>query len=293
MLTYRSFNHESDYNIMKHIVQQNCVQKGTEYPRYHIGYLDFERYLYDENSELVKKCTSFIMIEEREIGFLIAEKDEFTIVMLVGYESHIEETLNFVEHNCYDEKTPLITDTLSKNVYFTKALEKLGYIKQASYRFSGLCDLKHLRPAGQRDDGYHVRPLRNEDISQVLKLFSLAAGGLITTHSKYKAMMGTKGYSNALDLVVETPAGGIAAYCTLWYDPLSKIAAIEPIACTPDHRKKGLSKHLLLVGMNKLKIRGCTHMYVGTGGGNVASQALYKSVGFVECGKKHEWKKPL
>jgi ribosomal protein S18 acetylase RimI-like enzyme len=49
----------------------------------------------------------------------------------------------------------------------------------------------------------------------------------------------------------------------------------------------------LLYGMNLLKERGTKYIYVGTGGNNVASQALYKGVGFLEYGINYEWQKTL
>jgi len=42
-----------------------------------------------------------------------------------------------------------------------------------------------------------------------------------------------------------------------------------------------------------MKEHGTNFAYVGTGEKNVASQVLYSSVGFIEHGKKFEWKKNL
>ena len=52
-------------------------------------------------------------------------------------------------------------------------------------------------------------------------------------------------------------------------------------------------KSTLLYGMNMLKERGTRYIYVGTGGKNIASQTLYKSVGFLEYGEDCEWQKTL
>jgi predicted GNAT family acetyltransferase len=79
----------------------------------------------------------------------------------------------------------------------------------------------------------------------------------------------------------------------VWDDPVSKTAILEPVACVEEHRRKGIMKGTLLYGMNKLKDRRTKYIYVGTGGMNAASQALYKSVGFIEYGKNCEWEKTL
>ena len=48
MLSYRKFDKESDYNIMRRIVQQNCLQIGHLYPQLHVGNLDFDRFACEE-----------------------------------------------------------------------------------------------------------------------------------------------------------------------------------------------------------------------------------------------------
>jgi len=62
--------------------------------------------------------------------------------------------------------------------------------------------------------------------------------------------MNSPSYRDALDLVVETDNAEIIAYCTLWDDPVSKIAILEPVACVREYRRKGIMKSTLLYGMN-------------------------------------------
>ena len=44
MLSYRKFDKEIDYDIMRGIVRDNCLRTGHLYPQLHIGNLDFDRY---------------------------------------------------------------------------------------------------------------------------------------------------------------------------------------------------------------------------------------------------------
>ena len=57
MLSYRKFNKESDYNVMRRIVQNNCVKTGHLYPQLHVGNLDFERYAFEESPDILYKTT--------------------------------------------------------------------------------------------------------------------------------------------------------------------------------------------------------------------------------------------
>ena len=47
------------------------------------------------------------------------------------------------------------------------------------------------------------------------------------------------------------------------------------------------------IWMNLLKERGTKYIYAGTDGKNIASQALYRSVGFLKYGMKWEWQNTL
>jgi len=55
MLNYRKFNKESDYNIMRRIVQHNCLQTGHLYSQLHIGNLDFDRFGCEESQDIPYK----------------------------------------------------------------------------------------------------------------------------------------------------------------------------------------------------------------------------------------------
>ena len=105
--------------------------------------------------------------------------------------------------------------------------------------------------------------------------------------------MNSPSYCDAIDLVVQTDNSEIIAYCTIWDDPVSEVAILEPVACVAEHRRKGIMKSTLLYGMNLLKKRGTNYIFVGTGGKNIASQTLYNSVGFFKYGTEYEWQKTL
>lgn len=293
MLSYRKFEQESDYEVMRHIVQQNCIKTGHLHPQIHIGNLDFERFAFDETPDMIYQTTWFILMEQTEIGFVTAFDEEFFITLLCGMEHLTECILEFIEHNCYEPETVITTDANSEDVLLSRLLQTRGYQKTGKYRYYGICDLSRIPPNIAIPEGYAIRQTHKGDLSVRAELFGLATGGIGTTAERYGRMMNAPSYKDALDLVVVTEADEIVAYCTFWNDPISKIGILEPVACIEAHRRKGLSKSLLLYGMYMLKERGTKYMYVGTGGTNAASQALYNSVGFVGYGANLEWQKTL
>jgi len=293
MLSYRNFDKESDYNIMRRIVQYNCLQNGHLYPQLHIGNLDFERYVWEEDPEILYKNTWIVSDSKTEIGFITAGEDEFIITVLLDFQHLTQDILKYIEHNCYKQGATIAIEANSENKLLSSILEEEGYTKTGYFRFCGICDLSKISSYPPLPDGFNIRLTQKKDVAKRVELFGLATGGIGTTSERYERMMNSPSYGDAMDFVVQTHSGEIIAYCTIWDDPISKKGILEPIACVVEHRCKGIMKSALLYGMNLLKERGTNYIYVSTGGKNIASQALYKSVGFIEYGIDCEWQKTL
>jgi ribosomal protein S18 acetylase RimI-like enzyme len=293
MLSYRNFDKESDYNIMRRIVQQNCLQTGHLYPQLHIGNLDFERYVWEENPDILYKNTWIISDRKTEIGFITAGGDEFFITVLTDFQHLTQDILKYIENNCYKQGTTITTEANSNNKLLSSILEEQGYTKTDYFRFCGICDLSKIPLYPPLPDGFSIRLTQKKDVARRVELFGLATGGKETTLERYERMMNSPSYGDAMDFVVQTHNEEIIAYCTIWDDPISKIGILEPLACVAEYRRKGITKSVLLYGMNLLKERGTKYIYVGTGGNNIASQMLYRSVGFLEYGMDIEWQKTL
>lgn len=89
-------------------------------------------------------------------------------------------------------------------------------------------------------------------------------------------------YRRDLDLVVVTADGAIAAFCTIWFDDVTRSAYFEPVATVPAHQRRGLGKAVMTEGLSRLQRMGATMAFVG--GLTPAANALYRSV----MGPDHE-----
>jgi ribosomal protein S18 acetylase RimI-like enzyme len=83
-------------------------------------------------------------------------------------------------------------------------------------------------------------------------------------------------YRRDLDLVAIAPEGDIAAFCTIWFDDVTRSAYFEPVATVPDHQRRGLGKAVMTEGLRRLRRMGATTAFVG--GYSTAANALYRSV---------------
>ena len=70
------------------------------------------------------------------------------------------------------------------------------------------------------------------------------------------------------------PDGAFASYCGIWYEPVHRIAYMEPVATDPDYRRMGLGRAAVLEGVRRCGVEGATVAYVGTG------MHIYRSIGF-------------
>jgi GNAT superfamily N-acetyltransferase len=83
-------------------------------------------------------------------------------------------------------------------------------------------------------------------------------------------------YRRDLDLVAIAPDGAVTAFCTVWFDDVTRSACYEPVATVPAHQRRGLGRALLTEGLRRLQRMGALTAFVS--GYSPAANALYFSV---------------
>jgi mycothiol synthase len=92
----------------------------------------------------------------------------------------------------------------------------------------------------------------------------------------YRHIQSAPLYRRDLDIVAVADDGAIAAFCTAWFDDLTRTAYLEPVATVPAHRRRGLARAVMLEALRRLRRMGCRWAFVG--GYSVEANALYASV---------------
>ena len=87
-------------------------------------------------------------------------------------------------------------------------------------------------------------------------------------------------YRADLDLVVLDTADRPAAYGLFWLDPETATGLVEPMRTEEDHQRRGLARHVLTAGLNRLFDAGASRVKIAWKTDNPASSALYTEVGF-------------
>jgi GNAT superfamily N-acetyltransferase len=70
-------------------------------------------------------------------------------------------------------------------------------------------------------------------------------------------------YRQDLDLLVEAPDGQVAGYGLFWADPVTRVGLVEPMRTEEPHQRRGIARHILATGLDRLAALGCDRLKVG------------------------------
>jgi predicted N-acetyltransferase YhbS len=97
-------------------------------------------------------------------------------------------------------------------------------------------------------------------------------------------------YRPDLDLTVLAPGGEVAGYGLFWADPVTGVGLVEPMRTEDAFQHRGLARHVLTSGLDRLARAGCTRFKVGYSG--PAGHHLYLSTGFQQGATDHSYERP-
>ena len=87
-------------------------------------------------------------------------------------------------------------------------------------------------------------------------------------------------YDPTLDLLVVDDADGVAGYVLFWFDPVTNTGLVEPVRTEEGHERRGVARHILTTGIDRLARRGAERIKVNFQGDNPGARALYLGLGF-------------
>lgn len=103
----------------------------------------------------------------------------------------------------------------------------------------------------------------------------------------YKNIQRVPLYRRDLDIVAVAPDGELAAFCTVWFDDVTRTAVFEPVGTHPDHQKRGLGKAVMSEGLRRSQRLGAALATVSSY--SEGAHALYHSMGFTEFDLLEPW----
>jgi predicted N-acetyltransferase YhbS len=96
-------------------------------------------------------------------------------------------------------------------------------------------------------------------------------------------------YRRDLDLVAVAENGEHAAFCTVWFDDVTRTAVFEPVGTAPEHQRRGLGRAVMTEGLRRAQRLGATQAMVASYG--AAAHALYEAMGFTTFELFERWRR--
>ena len=149
------------------------------------------------------------------------------------------------------------------------------------------------RPRRELPAGYRIRAIAGTaELGARVEVHRAAFAPSRMTVDKYARLVGLPNYRFEDDLVVEAPDGALAAFALAWWDPVAQVGELEPVGTHPDHQRRGLGAALLDHALRRYADLGARLVQVFSDTANVASEALYPSVGFQRRAFHRRYRRP-
>jgi len=202
-----------------------------------------------------------------------------------------EEKLPKIKNN--DKKELIVwvnaADDLTKNLFTERGYSRSKFLAEYMRRrlFS-----KPI-PDSTTPSGYNVRALGDESELPARSWISWKAFHPEEPDEKYQGWEWYKNiqrvplYRRDLDIVVVAENGELAAFCTVWFDDVTRTAVFEPVGTHPHDQKRGLGKAVMSEGLRRAQRLGATQATVSSY--SVGAHALYESMGFTEVDLLEPW----
>jgi mycothiol synthase len=300
-ITFRPYQTEDDFWTMREFLRLVFLRNQRLEQSWHIARLDYARWHTCLNCANVS-LEDVAYLWEREgqlIAFLMPDGGPGEAHFCVHPELRTPE-LEKQMLDVAEEHLPKIKEGGSRKLYvWAPATDKIrqelfseqGYQKDDWPEYQWRRDLDQPLPDVTVPPGYTLRAL-GDGLELLERCYASGLGfhdGDIKSAVEnrddpgwYRNIQNAPLYRRDLDLVATAPDGAIAAFCTIWFDDVTRSAVFEPVATIPAHQKRGLGKALMTEGLHRLKRMGATRAFVG--GYSVGANALYRSV----MGPDHE-----
>lgn len=305
---FRPYQTEDDFWRMRQFLRQVFLLNDRRQRSWHVARLDYARW---------HVCLNCDNVRLEEVAFLWEADGEMVAMLMPDGgrgEAHLgvhptlrtqaleEEMISVAEKQLASVKQDGVhrltvwapeQDRLRQDL-----LSQHGYVKDNWSEYQWRRDLEDAIPEVHLPPGFTIRSL-GDGLELLERCYASGLGfhdGDIKVAVEnrddptwYRNIQTAPLYRRDLDLVAIAPNGAIAAFCTIWFDDVTRSAYFEPVATVPAYQKQGLGKALLTEGLRRLQRMGATRAFVC--GYSHAANALYKSVMSAEHDLYEPWVK--
>ena len=197
------------------------------------------------------------------------------------------EMLEWAEHETIKwlqrlgrEDEPIVLDVFGGDAQRIALLERRGYSRAGLAGTIATCQLSDAIPSPKYPRDFEIRATEGvKDAPQMVALINDSFDWRWAV-SDYQQVLQSPAFENAIEMVVVAPNNQFAATCIILPDEHNQMFMFENVGTSPQFRRMGLAKALLLTGMFSMKDQGFTLAQVPYRLNLDAAPRLYESVGF-------------
>jgi GNAT superfamily N-acetyltransferase len=301
--TMRNYQSEEDYWCIREFLREVSLLNSRHDFSWSLLRWDYWRWHVNENIFRLKldDVITLWQAEERIVAMLNPDHpgEAFFQIHPVHHGSELlSEMLDIAEQKLPNQKQDgtkeLIVWVNEKDDLHKTVLAQCGYVRS---RFAA----EHMRcrsfsqpiPDGTPPAGYTVRALGDE---RELPARSWLSWKVFHPEEPDEKYQGWEWYRNVqrvpiyrrdLDIVGVAADGELAAFCTVWFDDITRTSVFEPVGTHPDHQKRGLGKAVMSEGLRRAQRLGATLATVSSY--SKGAHALYESMGFTDVDILEPW----
>jgi len=216
---------------------------------------------------------------------------------LVGDPAHsdlIEPILDWAEARYRGKGTdqPLMIEALESNVVRCDLLKSRGYTLFPGYFIHRHKPLEPdvIEPVNL-PPGFSIRLIETDEDRRLYPIAVQSVFNRSATIEQDEFLKQAPSYTPELHLVVWSEQREIAAFCTVWIDPLNHYAEFEPVGTVPRFQKRGLGSALLAYAHNRLREKGCPLATVQSWSESIGANKVYQSAGLLPKDQQLNWVK--
>jgi predicted N-acetyltransferase YhbS len=293
--TNRHYDHDTDYEGVGRFLVRTYSTTGN-----HINWLQ-PRWEYMHYHPLVRNvdlASIGVWEADGEIVGVVHPEHHMGVVYFEIHPAHAHLKRDMLayaeEHLCVpkDGGRSIRVYINDNDAEFQAVAVGLGYGRHGGSEEMSLLAIPEPFPAIPLREGFKLKSLAEDnDLRKIHRVLWRGFGhGDVPPEDEIedrRFVQSAPNFRHDLTVVVEAPDGNFAAYCGMWYEPVHRIAYVEPVATDPDYRRMGLGRAAVLEGIRRCGEEGATVAYVGS------VLPIYIALGFRQIYNCSVWQREL
>lgn len=305
--THQAYQSEDDYWEFRQFLREIYLANQRDDSTWQVGRADYWRYFINvqiEHLNLAEHIFFWRNTNDKLVGAINSEDAENLFFQIHPAFRTIEletEMMTLAEARLgvigEDGTRKLTIWTQSTDTLRIELLTERGYVRGEYPEYQFQRNLNTPIPDVPLAEGYSIRALGAVDELPARSWLSWTAFHPDEPDSAYEGwdwyldVQRCPMYRRDLDLVVVAPDGELSAFCTVWFDDVTRTGMFEPVGTAPKHQKKGLGKAIMTEGLRRLQHLGATLACVG--GYSEGAKTLYGGLFPDACRVYERWHKTV